>query len=527
MHWVDVESEKLAGFSNEHVIATGITPSGEIHVGNMREILTGEALCRGMKDKGLKAELIYIGDTFDPLRKVYPFLDDGYEQHVGKPLNEIPCPCGDHSSYAEHFLNPFLEAARTLGIEARVLLTHEMAAKGMYAEASRKVLDNADRIRDILQEVSKRELPENWYPYNPKCAGCGKITTATITGYEFPYVSYRCSCGYEGKADLRKDDGKLPWRVDWPARWWFLGVTCEPFGKDHAAAGGSYDTAKRIVEEVFSRKAPHPVVYEWIQLKGKGAMSSSTGVVVSAVSMLKMTPPEVFRFFVLRNNPNRHLDFDPGLGILNLVDEYDASESIYFEGGKGDKTDRIEKIQEDLARTYELSQPFSLPSKLPLQIPYRHLVSVVQIKEDFEGILDILKRTEHFEALSEEDENHLKQRVECVKSWLDSFAPEKVKFSIPKDPPILDLHLNQPKFLYELSLKLGEINWSPEKIHNTVHELTSDSSMRISPKKGFELVYLAILNKKHGPRLGFFLSTLDQQWVVARLRKASGIDRLV
>ena len=92
MHWVDVESEKLVSFSQKHVIATGITPSGDIHVGNMREILTGEVISRGLKQKGLDAQLIYIGDTIDPLRKVYPFLDESYKEHVGKPLNEIPCP---------------------------------------------------------------------------------------------------------------------------------------------------------------------------------------------------------------------------------------------------------------------------------------------------------------------------------------------------------------------------------------------------------------------------------------------------
>ncbi|UCG67976.1 MAG: lysine--tRNA ligase, partial [Thermoplasmata archaeon] len=129
MHWVDVESEKLLVFSKKHVVATGITPSGDIHVGNMREILTGEVICRGLKEKGVDAQLIYIGDTIDPLRKVYPFLDESYKEHVGKPLSEIPCPCGSHGSYAEHFLHPFLEATRTLGIEANVLLSHEMYGK--------------------------------------------------------------------------------------------------------------------------------------------------------------------------------------------------------------------------------------------------------------------------------------------------------------------------------------------------------------------------------------------------------------
>jgi lysyl-tRNA synthetase class 1 len=515
MHWVDVESRTLLGSSKKHVVATGITPSGDIHVGNMREILTGEALARGVKDNGAEAQLIYIGDTIDPLRKVYPFLDDSYKEHVGKPLSEIPCPCGSHVSYAMHFLNPFLEATRTLGIEADVRLSHEMYAQGLYAEASKKILDNKDRIKEILQDVSGRDLPEDWFPYNPKCGECGRLTTTKITGYEFPYVSYSCSCGHEGKADLRKADGKLPWRVDWPARWWFMKVTCEPFGKDHAASGGSYDTAIKIAREIFDMEAPHAVVYEWIQLKGKGAMSSSTGVVISAANMLKMTPPEVFRFFVLRNNPNKHLDFDPGLGILNLVDEYDSTERTYFGETDKDKSERTEKIEGDLGRTYELSQPFSMPEKLPLQIPYRHLVSLVQINEDFEGILDILMRTGQVEDLGEGEKKHLRQRAECVKYWLENFAPDRVKFAIAKETPSLTLEPVHKKYLEDLSSELGKGDWDPDSIHNAIYELAQSQGLK--SKTAFQLVYQAILDQKHGPRLGYFLSTLDKEFVVGRI----------
>jgi lysyl-tRNA synthetase class 1 len=519
MHWVDVESKALLGFSKSHVVATGITPSGDIHVGNMREILTGEALVRGLLDAEAEAELIYIGDTIDPLRKVYPFLDDSYKEHVGKPLSEIPCPCGSHVSYSEHFLTPFLEAAQTLGISANVKLSHEMYAQGLYAESSKKILDNRERIKDILQAVSKRDLPEDWFPYNPKCSECGRLTSTNVTGYEYPYVHYSCSCGHEGKADLRKADGKLPWRVDWPARWWFLKVTCEPFGKDHAAAGGSYDTAKMIAKEIFEREAPHPVVYEWIQLKGKGAMSSSTGVVVSAAKMLKMTPPEVFRFFVLRNNPNKHLDFDPGLGILNLVDEYDQTEKNFFGEGGEEKSERIEKIEGDLGRTYELSQPFSIPDKLPFQIPYRHLVSVVQIKDDFVSILEILKRTEVFDTLEDWDADHLKQRVDCVKFWLDNFAPDRVKFSIAKESPKMELVPEHRNYLEQLALKLSSEEWTPDGIHNAIYELAQAHNLK--SKAAFQLVYRAILDEKFGPRLGYFLSTLDKDFVVNRIGEVS------
>ena len=60
-----------------------------------------------------------------------------------------------------------------------------------------------------------------------------------------------------------------------------FGVTCEPFGKDHAAAGGSYKTGVRFCKELFDIDPPYPIPYEFIQFKGKGQMHKSTGHVVT------------------------------------------------------------------------------------------------------------------------------------------------------------------------------------------------------------------------------------------------------
>ena len=104
MHWADVAAKKLCATQKKHVLATAITPSGPIHIGNMREILTTDAVYRSLKQMGCTGELIYIGDTFDPLRKVYPFLPSHYKKYVGKPLAEIPCPCGIHDKLTSRLL---------------------------------------------------------------------------------------------------------------------------------------------------------------------------------------------------------------------------------------------------------------------------------------------------------------------------------------------------------------------------------------------------------------------------------------
>jgi len=63
MHWADVLANQLLEEKKKHVLATGITPSGPIHIGNMREILTTDAVYRSIIEKGGDADFIYIADT--------------------------------------------------------------------------------------------------------------------------------------------------------------------------------------------------------------------------------------------------------------------------------------------------------------------------------------------------------------------------------------------------------------------------------------------------------------------------------
>ena len=54
-----------------------------------------------------------------------------------------------------------------------------------------------------------------WFPFN-LYGHNGEFRWATVTGYEWPYVYWEQD-GVPGKSDLNKAEGKLPWRIDWPA----------------------------------------------------------------------------------------------------------------------------------------------------------------------------------------------------------------------------------------------------------------------------------------------------------------------
>ena len=100
MHWADVEANSLLEQGSKHLISTGISPSGFIHVGSLRESITAEAIRKALEEKGADVGMIYLVDSFDPLRERYAFLSKEYENEVGKPLSQIPCPCSEHDNYA-------------------------------------------------------------------------------------------------------------------------------------------------------------------------------------------------------------------------------------------------------------------------------------------------------------------------------------------------------------------------------------------------------------------------------------------
>lgn len=499
MHWGDAFVKDLTG---KQLVSTGISPSGPIHVGNMREILTGDIIYKSALKADLDARFIYLCDDMDPLRKVYPFLTKAYINHIGKPLSSIPAPEGE-GIYSEFFLKPLLDTLEVINVKVDVIKTTNLYKEGVFERAIDIVINKRNAIMRIIEELSQRKVGEDWYPYNPKCSECGRLNTTSVVSYKHPYVEYDCKCGHKGFSDIRKDEGKMPWRIEWPAKWYTLGVTIEPFGKDHGTPGGSYDTGKRIVEEVFGTKAPKPLTYERIFLKGMGVMHSSTGIAIPASDVIQFAPPQIIRFLVARANPSRHIDFDPALGLLNLIDEYEKYEKAYF--GMDTVSD------EDYRRVYELSSvtdDFTKPDK----ISFRHLVTLVQIYRNEDDLLKALARGGYEEA---ELSDRLLTEITIVKNWLDRYAPDSVKFELMGKDEEVDISDKEKEVISTFVSKMNDIKWDASEIHNLVHNIAKE--MGIKPQESFSAFYKVMIDKNRGPRLGYFLSNLEKEFVNDRL----------
>ena len=497
MHWADFAAQTLSQRGDKHIIASGITPSGEFHIGHLREILTGDMITRACKNAGLDAEFVFIVDSADPLRKVYPFLSDEYEQYIGCALATIPAPDengkpgNDGRTYAQHFLEPFLAALEQIDVRPRIIDNYTSYANGEFAEKSRIACERADEIREIIERVSGRELADNWFPYNPY-GHDGSLDGVTVTGFEWPYVHWEQN-GVPGKSDLNKADGKLPWRIDWPAKWGWVGVTCEPFGKDHGAAGGSYATGKEI-SVLFGDTPPHPLVYEWISLKGEGAMSSSTGNTIGPLEALELVPPEILRYLIASTKPKKAITFDAGMSLVELADEYERLLSRNLDEEMADDSlSRRQKVAlEDAEGALRMSR---IGDSGNTNVSFRHLAMLAQVKSDDEIINTIGEK--------------VSDRLNRMRNWIKGpHFPEELRIKI-REEAMQGLDSN---IIRCLQISLSDCEWSPNDIGNAISTCFKENE--ISPREGYRNLYLAILGVEKGPRLAPILSEVEKERIL-------------
>ncbi|MBN1110044.1 MAG: lysine--tRNA ligase, partial [Methanomassiliicoccales archaeon] len=189
----------------------------------------------------------------------------------------------------------------------------------------------------------------------------------------------------------------------------------------------------------------------------------------------------------------------------------DKVEGLYFNGGADEK-------EKDLLRAYEIAQPCEVRERMPLQVPYRHLVSVAQIADSFEGVITVLKRSMDIEDISQKDLDVLEQRLACVRHWLNAFAPEEMLFTVSPERPDVEISEEERSYLLQLKERLQDTDWKGDRIHDAIYETAKERGLQ--PKMAFQALYRLFIGRRSGPRLGFFLSTLDQDFVLRRLSEA-------
>ena len=106
-HWADQMADKIIkekGDLDLYTCASGITPSGTVHIGNFREIITVDLVVRALRDRGKNVRFIYSWDDYDVFRKVPANMPDPeiLTKYLRYPITMVPDTTGRNENYARH-----------------------------------------------------------------------------------------------------------------------------------------------------------------------------------------------------------------------------------------------------------------------------------------------------------------------------------------------------------------------------------------------------------------------------------------
>jgi len=540
IHWIrDLVDKVLERGPDQYLIVTGKSMSGSVHIGFMKEIIIADVIKRELQTMGKQAKTVFIADDYDPIRSFPPSLTLSPEEWMGVPYSDAPDPYGCCESLGTHWVNELVETFPEFGADPKIVFQSKLYETKEMLDAVRICLNHTDTIREILIEYVARDFDatqkaeyiesiKSWYPVSVICPICGRLQSGgkgsivpnRVTAYnpESEEVSYECAhCGHSETAHLDELRVKLSWRVDWPAKWYVMKTTCEPAGKDHAVKGGSYDTGLEISRRVFGWSGPVKVPFEWVRLGGRD-MGTSKGNVFTPRSWLDISPPELFRYMVLRTDLERANNIQTNI-IPDLVDIYESFERTFY------GLDDIDNEKQDLARVlYPLTEVRPVSDEYIPKLSFKFAVLTSQLQgilsEEtiLERCYDVLKKQHSLSDISPEAKNLIPIRLRRARMWAQEYGAERDKVEVPASVPdevISTLTDSDREFLRKFIDVLKGEPLDDETLQSKVFETAR--LVGLKDQRAFIVLYRILISRKSGPRLGGFLNLLGNDWVVNRI----------
>ncbi|WP_367433375.1 lysine--tRNA ligase [Streptomyces celluloflavus] len=546
------------------VCASGLSPSGPIHLGNLREVMTPHLVADEIRRRGHECIHLISWDDYDRFRKVPAGIDPSWAEHIGKPLTSVPAPPGSpYASWAEHFKAAMEASLAELGVEYRGISQTEQYTSGAYREQVLHAMKHRAEIDAVLDRYrtkdkatgapkkpgQKQQKPVDeaeleaaegsgaaseddgsagdagYFPYKPYCTVCEKdLTTVTSYDDESTELSYHCTaCGHAETVVLREfDHGKLVWKVDWPMRWAYEGVIFEPSGVDHSSPGSSFVVGGQIVREVFDGAQPIGPMYAFVGISGMAKMSSSKGGVPTPADALKIMEAPLLRWLYARRRPNQSFKIAFDQEIQRLYDEWDALERKIADGSA--------QPADVAAYTRAIGTAAGELPRTPRPLPYRTLASVMDITAGHdEQTLRILTELDPQHPVTTLDET--RPRLDKAEYWITTQVPAEQR-TIVRDEPDEKLlgSLDEPaRTSLRLLLDGLDEHWSLDGLTTLVYGvpkiqagLAPDAKptpeLKVAQRSFFALLYNLLVGRDTGPRLPTLLLAVGAD----RVRKLLG-----
>lgn len=494
-HWVEQLADRAIARKEELcVISGGMTTSGPAHLGTLCEFMFPGLIYKNVKAKGAKAKYFFVADILDAFDAV-PASMIQYEKelapHLGKPLCNVPDPTGKSKSFGDYFLDEVRELMKKFGTEAEVLRANDLYTEGRFDRLIKFFLENEAQAKELVERTSLKEQKKDWSAIMPICAKCGKIATTRVLsqdGETYEYicdkdVKYTKGCGYQGKNKISDHKCKLTWRLHWPAWMDIFGTSIEGAGMDHHTKGGSWDTCVAVFKEMFKKEHPVGFKFGFILFQGK-KYSKSKGIGMGVTDLVELLPVEIIKYILVKPDLEENVDINPHPeGLLKIYEEYQRVGELNLTNPEMSKLSRHDEKSLQAYRICTDTQNWKanfLDVLLYYQV-YGNWDEVGRMVNDTEGV------------------RYLKQYIE---NWIArEFIPEDYRFKY------------QPKKAEGAVRNFFENLGSGDAlaIHNAVFEYAKANG--VEPKEMFKQVYLTLIGKEKGPRVGKLIFALGVERV--------------
>ena len=511
--------------------ASGISPSGSVHLGNLRELMTPHLVADEVRRGGHPCRHILSWDDYDRFRRVPSGVPESFAEHIGRPLTSVPDPQGDgcHPNWAEHFKEPLRQALASLGVRVTEISQTQMYTSGAYTDQIVLAMRRRAGIGAIIRRYQTRQTDVDedaqagYYPFRPYCATCGRDdTTVTAFDDDTTEITYACKHdGPHGPAPISTVAGKLVWKVDWPMRWAYERVTFEPAGVDHASPGSSFTVGEHLVEDIFGGKMPLHFGYSFVGTQGNARMSSSAGGAPTPKDALEIFEAPLLRWLYARRRPEQSitLAFDQEVG--RVYDEWDTLTRKVKEG-----------LAEPGASAIYTRASSTADGELPQTakpVPFRTLASIFDITAgDEDQELRILRDLTPEAPIQGLDE--VRPRLDCARAWILGYAPDQDRTQVrdAPDEALLASLAEQDRHALKLLTEQMADYWSldglttllygiPKLVRGLPIDAPPTPELKTAQRQWFILLYRLLISKDTGPRLPTLLLALGQPQVRALL----------
>ena len=485
-----------------HVLfQTGYGPSGLPHIGTFGEVCRTTMVIQAFKKiSDIPVKLFTFSDDMDGLRKVPENIpnSDILQKNLNKPLTAVPDPFNKFSSFGEHnneMLKTFLNKFNFI---YDFKSSTELYKSGVFNDELINVLDNYDKIMNIIIPTLGPERKKTYSPFLPICPETGKVLEIPIIEIDKKQNEVVFDNGGK-KLKTKITDGlcKLQWKVDWAMRWSALKVDFEMYGKDLIP---SAELSGKICK-ILGTSPPNGFAYE-LFLDDKGEkISKSKGNGITIEEWLKYATQESLALYMYQN-PQRAKKLYPQV-IPKAVDEY-----LTF----------LEKFEQQEIKE-QLGNPVwhvhnGQPPKEKNVISFGVLLNLVSASnaENEEVLWKFIK---NYNSKIIKDQHPILQKLilNAIQYFNDIVKPLK-KYRSANE--------NEKKALSALIevLKTMPDGLDPSTIQTEVFTVGKNYYPKEKLRDWFKAIYEIVFGDEQGPRMGSFISFFGRQETIQLLEES-------